>query len=57
MKTIIWRSIIVIVVAVAVIAVSITIHFSLVLYTHWQNSSLSKEEGGTGEDAHQLAEE
>ena len=52
MKTIIWRSIIVIVIAVAVITLTITIHFTLVLYTHWQNSSLSKEEGGTGEDAH-----
>ena len=57
MKTIIWRSIVIITIAAAVIALSITIHFCLVLYTHWQNSSLSKDEGGTGEDAHQLSDE
>ena len=50
MKSIMWKSIVTMVVIVLVIWLTVTIHFSLVLYSHWQNAPLSKEDGGTGED-------
>ena len=57
MKKVMWRTTITVVVLFAIIWLSITIHFCMVLYTHWTNADLPEEEGGTGEDKHQLKDE
>ena len=33
----------------AVVGIAITVHFAMVLYSHWANSDLPKEEGGCEE--------
>ena len=34
----------------ACVGIGIAVHFAMVLYSHWANASLPKEEGGTGEE-------
>ena len=36
-----------------VVGIAIAVHFSMVLYSHWCNATLPKEEGGTGEDEYE----
>ena len=57
MKKVMWRATITVGVLAAIIWLAITIHFGLVIYTFWQNSDLPVEDGGTGEDKHELKEE
>ena len=57
MEGIIWRSVIMIGLVFAVLAISIAVHFTLVLYSHWQNADKSVEDGGTGESRTELKDE
>ena len=57
MRKQIWGSIVAVMIFVVAVWVFITVHWCMVLYQHAKNSTLPKEEGGTGEDPMDIRDE